>query len=229
MVNKQSSSARLQPTRAALVSELQDVRRPHLIWEVGVTRVLSIGSAAIVLGLACTSTAPRAAHSGRSAVPLGLAHARVVVLPFVGMASPPHAPVAGMHARALVASLLADQYGASVVGSDTVDQYAKKHSLEQGKYDPKAIQMLAQQLDAQVAIWGTVDRYRRRKSGSPGELPLVSLTLYGVRVGQAGVAQVSGSEQGAFVKTVLTSEDEFVPTFDEVAEPLVRRLLARLS
>jgi hypothetical protein len=194
-----------------------------------VTRVLSIGSAAIVLGLACTSTTPTVPHSGRPAVSLGLAHARVVVLPFAGMASPPHAPVAGTHARALVAILLADQYGASVVSPDTVDQHDKEHSLAQGKYDPKAIQVLAQRMDAQVAIWGTVDRYRRRKSGSPGELPLVSLTLYGVRVGQAGVAQVSGSEQGAFVKTVLTSADEFVPTFDEVAEPLIRRLLARLS
>ena len=189
------------------------------------TRVLSTGTAAIVLGLACTSTTPTVPRSGRPAVSLGLAHARVVVLPFAGMASPPHAPVAGTHARALVAILLADQYGASVVSPD----HDKEHSLAQGKYDPKAIQVLAQRLDAQVVIWGTVDRYRRRKSGSPGELPLVSLTLYGVRVGQAGVAQVSGSEQGAFVKTVLTSEDEFVPTFDEVAEPLIRRLLARLS
>lgn len=212
-----------------LINQHSPNSRLHLIREVFVTRVLSIGSAAIVLGLACTSTAPTVPHSGGPTVSLGLAHARVVVLPFAGMASPPHAPVAGVHARALVASLLADQYGASVVSPDAVDKHDRKHSLAQGKYDVEAIQLLARQRGAQVAIWGTVDRYRRRKSGSPGELPLVSLTLYGVRVGQAGVAQVSGSEQGAFVKTVLSSEDEFVPTFDEIAAPLVRRLLARLS
>jgi hypothetical protein len=192
-------------------------------------RVPSIGIAAIVLGLACTSAAPTESSLGHPAKPLDLTHARVVVLPFAGLASPPHAPVAGVHARALVESLLADQYGASVVRPEITDEHGENRSFVRGKYDPKEIQVLAQQLGAQVAIWGTVDRYRRRRSGSPGELPLVSLTLYGLRVGQVGVVQVSGSEQGAFVKTVLTSEDEFVPTFDEVAAPLVRRLLAKLS
>ena len=179
--------------------------------------------------LACTSTAPTASTSSHGSESLGLAHARVVVLPFAGVASPPTFGVPGAMARLLVQNLLVEQFGATVVSQRAGDGPAKDQAFAQGKYDRDAVQALTQELGAEVAVWGTVDRYTRRRSGSPGEVPRVSLTLYGLRVGQASVVRVSGSEQGAFVTQSEVRETQLesdVSTFPEVAEPLIRRLLA---
>lgn len=176
----------------------------------------------LVMG-GCTSTAPIVSNLQRAPQPLNLLRARVAVFSFVGA---PGYPETGRVAREIVTALLVQHYGISLVSPSKVDAYLRERSIIPSEYDLEVVRTAAQGLEADVVFWGSVNQFTpyRFDRWAPATPPYVELTLLGFRVGQSGVAKVTGRKQGGLPATIWDRQ----PTFEDVAQPLITQLLSDL-
>jgi len=171
----------------------------------------------------CTSTAPTISNVQYAPQPLNLLGARVALLSFAG--APDH-PETGRVAREIATAVLVHQYGVSLVSPSRVDAYLKENSIMPSEFDREALEALAHTLAADVVLWGAVNQFTpyRFDRMAPATPPYVELTLFGFRVGHSSAAKITGRKQGGLPATIWNRQ----PTFEDVAQPLILRLLSDL-
>jgi hypothetical protein len=171
----------------------------------------------------CTSTAPVVTSVQPAAQPLALSHARVAVLSF---ANAPDHPDTGQVSREVTMALLVQRYEVALVSPSKADLYLKEHSISLYEYDLEALKAVAQALEADVVLWGSINQFTPYKFDrlAPATPPYVDVTLYGFRLGDSGVAKITGRKQGGIPATIWNRQ----PTFTDVAQPLIAQLLLAL-
>jgi len=155
--------------------------------------------------------------------PLNLIQARVAVLSFTGA---PDYPETGRVAREIATKLLVERCEISPISSSMVDTYLREHPITPSELDLDALKTAAQGLEADIVIWGAVKQFTpyRFDRLAPATPPYVELRLFAFRVGHSGVATVTGRKQGGLPGTIWNRQ----PTFEDVAQPLIDRLLSAL-
>lgn len=153
---------------------------------------------------------------------LNLQNARVAVISFNGA---PDNPETGRSAREIVMGILVKNYKAVLVSPSKVDAYIKERSLVPSEYDYEALKIAAQDLEADIVIWGSIDQYTpyRFDRLAPATPPYIEVTLFGFRVGQSKIEKVNGRKQGKIPATIFNRQ----PTFNDVTQAVLTQLLAR--
>jgi hypothetical protein len=224
-VSGTSPNTRVQRTR----SSASPLRSPLTRRPLGVARILGVPAGALLVLLqvassGCTSTPVTVSAVQGGSAPLAMRGARVAVLPFAG--APDH-PETGRAARDLTISTLVRVYGVVLVSPSQVDSYLKEKSVTPSEFDLEPLATAAAVLLADVLVWGEVDQFTayRFDRMAPATPPYVELTLFAVPARGSPVAKVSGHKQGALPATIYSRQ----PTFQDVAQPLVTKLVSRIA
>ncbi len=172
----------------------------------------------------CATTAPTILSHKKTSQPLSLRQAKVAVFSFAGS---PNSPETGSSARELTMALLTQTYNATIISPSKVDAYQKKNSITPTEYDLEVLKSAASFLGADVVIWGSINQYTPYKFDrlAPATPPYVELTIFALRADQSDVAKASGHKQGGIPATIWNRQ----PTFNDVAQPLIKKLLTVLN